>query len=134
MSVGIGIIGREVTFTLGGSALVGVLSKGIALANEMGDSTDDQSSGWKEFLATPLTKEATFSISGLTKNLELANAFFQTSNIFAIVVTYPDATTGSTMTFDAAMENVSFTHESNTTSTFEASFKSSGAVVFVAGT
>lgn len=134
MSVGIGIIGREVTFVLGGAALVGVLSKGVAFANEMGDTTDDQSSGFKEFLATPLLKSATFTVSGTLKNLELVGAFFGASNIFAVVITYPDATTGSTITADFAMTSgPSLTHETNALSTFEVTFESSGNIAFVAG-
>jgi len=132
MSVGIGIVGRDVEFTLGGGALLGVTSKGISFANEMGDTTDDDASGWKEFLATPLLKSAAFSVSGQTKNLELMKAYFNSSQIFEVEMTYPD---GSTLTFDAAMTGApSFTHESNSISTYEASFESSGAVVFVAGT
>lgn len=131
MSVGIGIIGREVTFTLGGSAVVGVNSKGISFSNEMLDTTDDNSAGWTEMLATPGLKSAEFSISGLTKNLELMKAYFSASQVFAIVKTYPD---GSTLTFDAAMTGApSFSGESNSVMTFEASFTSSGPVVFVAG-
>lgn len=132
MSVGIGIKGREITFTLGGSALLGVISKGISFSNEMLDTTDDNAGGWTEFLATPGLKSAEFSISGTTKNLELMKAYFGASQIFEVVKTYPD---GSTLTFDAAMTGApSFTGESNALTTFEASFTSSGAVLFVAGT
>ena len=132
MSVGIGIVGRDVTFTFGGGTLLGETSKGISFTNELGETTDSASSGWTEFLATPLKKSAEFSISGTAKNLELMAAYFGASQIFAVVMTYPD---GSTLTFDAAMTGApSFTHESDTLSTYEASFTSSGAVVFVAGT
>ena len=132
MSVGIGIFGRDITFTLGGSALLGVITKGISFSNEMLDSTDDNSQGWTEFVATAGLKSAEFSISGTTKNLELMSAYFGASQIFPVVKTYPD---GSTLTFDAAMTGApSFTGESNTLTTFDASFTSSGPVVFVAGT
>ncbi len=131
MSVGIGIKGRDVTFTLGGSAVIGVNSKGVAFSNEMLDSTDDDSSGWTEFVATPGLKSAEFSVSGLVKNLELMKAYFAASQIFAVVKTYPD---GSTLTFDAAMTGApSFSGESNAIMAFDASFTSSGPVVFVAG-
>ncbi len=132
MSVGIGIKGRDVTFTLGGSAVLGVNSKGIAFSNEMLDSTDDDSSGWTEFLACPGLKSAEFSISGLVKNLELMKAYFSASQIFEVVKTYPD---GSVLTFDAAMTGApSFSGESNAIMAFDASFTSSGVVAFVAGT
>tara|TARA_R110000782_G_scaffold123030_3_gene214450 strand:+ start:1778 stop:2173 length:396 start_codon:yes stop_codon:yes gene_type:complete len=131
MSIGIGMIGRDVTFTLGGSAVIGVNSKGIAFSNEMLDSTDDQSSGWTEFVAVAGLKSAEFSVSGLVKNLELMASYFEASQIFSVVKTYPD---GSTLTFDAAMTGApSFSGESNAIMTFEASFTSSGPVIFVAG-
>ena len=131
MSVGIGIIGREVTMSLGGGVILGVMSKGIAFSNEMLDTTDDNSSGWTEFLAVPGLKSAELSMSGHTKNLELMAAYFGSSQIFPIVKTYPD---GSTLTFDAAMTGApSFSGESNSIVAFDASFTSSGPVVFVAG-
>ena len=131
MSIGIGMIGRDVTFTLGGSAVIGVNSKGIAFSNEMLDSTDDQSSGWTEFVAVAGLKSAEFSVSGLVKNLELMASYFEASQISSVVKTYPD---GSTLTFDAAMTGApSFSGESNAIMTFEASFTSSGPVIFVAG-
>lgn len=131
MSVGIGIKGRDVTFTLGGSAVLGVNSKGIAFSNEMLDSTDDDSSGWTEFVACPGLKSAEFSISGLVKNLELMKAYFSASQIFPVVKTYPD---GSVLTFDAAMTGApSFSGESNAIMAFDASFTSSGEVLFVPG-
>jgi len=132
LSAGIGIKGRDVTFTLGGSSVLGVNSKGISFSNEMLDSTDDAAGGWTEFVATPGLKSAEFSVSGIVKNLEMMQAYFASSQIFEVVKTYPD---GSTLTFDAAMTGApSFSGESNALMTFEASFTSSGAVVFVAGT
>lgn len=132
MSVGIAIIGRDVTFTLGGSAILGVTSKALSFSNELGDTTDDDSSGWTTFAATALLKSCEFSVSGQLKNLELIGAFFGASQIFAVVVTYPD---GSVVSFDAAMTGApSVTHESNTLSTFETTFTSSGEITWVAGT
>lgn len=131
MSVGIGITGKDVTMTVGGGTLLGTNSKGITLNNENLDVTDDASSGWQEFAAAPGLKSAELSISGITKNMELVGEYFQSSQIFQVVKTYPD---GSTMTFDAVLNSISVSGESNALTTFEASFASSGAVVFVAGT
>ena len=131
MSVGIGIIGRDITFTLGGSAVVGVNSKGFTFNNELLDTTDDNSSGWQERLAVPGVKSIEFTCSGLIKNLELLAAYAGSSQIFAIVATYPD---GSTWSGDFALESVSATGESGGLTTFDATFTSSGACTFVAGT
>lgn len=130
MSVGIGIIGREITFTLGGAALTGVNSKGFTFNNEPLDTTDDNSSGWQERLALPGVKSLEFTFSGIVKNLELVAAYNGTSQIFPVVSTYPD---GSTLTFDVFMDSISHTGESNGLTTFDASFSSSGALAFVAG-
>jgi len=131
MTVGIGIIGREVTFTLGGSAVLGVTSKSSSQTNELGDTTDDNSSGNTEYLATALLKSAEFSISGTLKNLELLNAFFGASVLYEVIETFPD---GSTLTYDAALASFSYSAESNSLTTYEASFSRSGPGVFVAGT
>lgn len=130
MAVGIGIIGREVTLTLGGLTIVGVISKGRTFNNEKLDTTDDNSAGWQEALAKAGLKSVEFTMSGLVKNLQLVNAYFGTSQIFPVVETFPD---GSTLTYDVFMDNVSQTGESNSLLTFDASFSSSGAVVWVAG-
>ena len=132
MSVGIQITGRDVTFTMGGSAIAGVLTKGISLTNEMGETTDDDSSGWQEFAAAPLKKSGSFTVSGQLKNLEWMAAFFGASQIFELVATYPE---GSVLTSDFALTSgPTYNHESNSGSTWEMSFDSSGEILFVAGT
>jgi predicted secreted protein len=131
MAVGIGIIGRDVTMTVGGSTLVGVTSKGISFSNEMGETTDDSSSGWQEFLGTPLKKGAEVSISGIVKNLELVKAYFSSSQAFPITASYPD---GSSLTFDAVMSSgPNITGEANGLITFEVTFTSTGEINFTAG-
>lgn len=135
MSVGIGMIGREVIITLGGGSITGVNSKGFTFNNEPLDTTDDNANGWQERLAKPGLKSLEFTISGIVKNLELLQAYMGTSQIFPVVVTYPDGvTTNSSLTFDVFMDSVSQTGESNGLVTFDASFSSSGALVFTPGT
>lgn len=127
MAVGVGIIGREVTFTVGGGTLVGVTTQGISFNNEALDTTDDQGSGWQERLAKPGRKSLAFSVEGLLKNLEVIETYFQTSNIVAVAVTYPD---GSTLSFDAFLDNIDTNGAENELYTFSASFSSSGAPTF----
>ena len=130
MSVGIGMIGREITMTVGGVTLLGVVEKAIARANEALDTSDDQSSGNAEYLAKSGKKSTTLSVSGTFKNLELLTTYFGTSQIVECVVTYPE---GSTETFDAFLESIETAFPANELSTFSASLLSSGATVFVAG-
>lgn len=135
MAVGVGMIGREVTFVLGGAALTGVNSKGLTFNNEALPTTDDQSSGWEEYLAKPGLKSVEFSVSGIVKNMELARAYFNASQIFAVTKTYFDGvTTPSTIAFDAIMTSLNVTGESNGLLTFEATFASSGVVTFTPAT
>ena len=128
MSAGIGIKGRDVVMTIGGSTCLGVNNKGIAFSNEMGETTDDQSAGWTEFLAEPLKRQAELTISGIAKNMELVSSFFGNSHIFAVTKPSPD---GSVLSGDFAMTGApSFTGESNALVTFDASFTSSGALTW----
>ena len=130
MSVGIKIAGNDVTFTLGGSAMVGVTNKSHNFTNEFADTTDDQSGDWSEKSAEVLKKGYSFSVSGKFKNLEMVKAYFQTSQAFAVVETYPE---GSTLSYDAVMTTLSYSADSQGAYTYEAAFESSGTPVFVAG-
>lgn len=130
MSSGIGMIGRDVTLTVGAVTIVGTSSKGLTFTNEALETTDDDSSGWQEFLAKPGTKSAEFSMSGLVKNLGLLQSWFGSSQIFEVIVTYTD---GSIVTFDGFLESYSDTGEQNQLYTFDATLKSSGVIVFTAG-
>lgn len=131
MTVGVGIIGREITATVGTVTLLGTTSKGINFTNEALDTTDDASSGWQEFLAKPGLKTAEFTLSGVLKNLELINGHVgNTSQIYAIVVNYPD---GSQLTFDGFMSSLNTTGESNGLTTYDATFASSGQLTFTPG-
>lgn len=130
MSVGIGMIGRERTMTVGGATLAGVVSKGITFNNEPLDTSDDSASGWTELLALPGVKNVEMSISGVLKNLELINTWKSGSQIMAVVVTYPDA---SVLSFDGFMSSFAETGESNGLTTFDATFASSGVVTFTPG-
>ena len=131
MAVGVGFVGRQLTMTVGGATLVGIVEKALSRTNEAIEVTDDQSNGWAEFLAVPGKKSATLSVSGPLKNLELVDTFFEASQIVACVLTYPD---GSTETFDAFLESIETTAPANEGATFSASLLTSGAIAYVAGT
>ena len=125
------MVGRSVTMTVGGATLVGVVEKAVSRTNEALEVTDDQSNGWAEYLATAGKKSLSLSVSGTLKNLELVDTYFETSQMVACVITYPD---NSTETFDAFLESLETTSPANEVSTFSASLLSSGAVAYVAGT
>jgi len=130
MAVGIGMIGREITMTVGGGTLLGVVEKSITMTNEVLETTDDASSGWQEYLAKVGKKGIALSVSGTLKNLELFDTYFQTSQIVACVITYPE---GSSVSFDAVIENVENGMPGNELSTYSMSLQSSGSVTWSAG-
>ena len=131
MAVGVGMIGRDITLTVGGSTLLGVVDKAVARTGTLLETTDDQSGGNVEYLAEHGTKSSTLSVSGTFKNLEVVQTYFGVSLIVACVVTYPE---GSTESFDAIIESVETSFPANELSTFSISMNSSGATTFVAGT
>lgn len=131
MSVGIKILGRDVTVTTGGGALVGQVSKSLTLNNEPIDVSDENSSGWTELAAVAGKKNIEMSLSGLVKNYELLGVYFGSSQMVEVVWTLPD---GSTLTLDMFLGSVSISNESDVQSTWDASLASSGAPTWVAGT
>jgi len=130
MTVGIGIVGRQVLMTVGGQTILGVQSKGGEHTNTKLDVSDDQANGWVTSLAIAGEKGVAHPISGVLKNLELLKAYYDASQAFEIVFTFPD---GSTETGDFYMETFTVTGQYKELFTFDASFTSTGAVTFVAG-
>lgn len=133
MTVGLGVIGREVALTLGGQSILGVQTKGLTVNNEPLDTSDENSNGWAEALALPGQKSIELPYSGMVKNLEMLRAIMagpDSSQMYAITLTYPD---GSVVSGDFFLNNYSETGEYNTLYTFDVSLQSSGEVTFVAG-
>lgn len=132
MSVGIGIVGRQVIVKVAGQAFLGTQTKGLTVNNERLDTTDDNSNGWQEALAIPGEKSIEQAISGQVKNLEGLRAILQNgSQIYPVEVEYPD---GSTVEGDAFMASYADTGSYNELFTFDISLNWSGAPTFTAGT
>jgi len=132
MSVGIGVKGREVTYTFGGVSVQGRLTKSLELSNTRGETGDESSAGWTEALATALEKSGGLTIEGLVKNYELfASYFTSASQIYAVAFTFPD---GSTLSWDFFLASLSSGMPYNELSTYSMSLSSSGAPTWVSGT
>lgn len=132
MTVGAGILGRDAVLTIAGQTIAGVTTKGLSIANEAIDVTDDDSAGFRTLMAQSGVSTLDLSVSGVVKNLELMRSFVvNESKIYAFVMTYTD---GSTITFDGFFSTYSDTGETATAFTFDAAFQSSGAYIFAAGT
>lgn len=132
MTVGAGILGRDAVLTIAGQAIAGVTTKGLSIANEAVDVTNDDSLGYRTLMAQSGLSTLDLSVSGVVQNLELMRSFVTNeSKIYTFVMTYTD---GSTVTFDSFFSSYSDTGETATAFTFDASFQSSGAYTFTAGT
>lgn len=134
MTVGVGVLGRDVILTVAGQAIAGTQTKGLTCNNEIVDVTDDSAGGWRVVMARPGLKTVDIAISGVLKNLELLRSFFAATNngsqVFAITVTYPD---GSIVAGNFALSTFSETGETNQGKTFDSSWQSTGTPTFTAG-
>ena len=135
MAAGIGLVGRDITMTVGGATLLGVVTKDFTVANSALEVTDDQASGWRELLAKGGLKTVSLSVSGPVKNYELLNTLFQTTQMVEVVVDLGDgATTESNLTFDALITEMTFGGDANEVNEYSATLESSGVPSFTAGT
>jgi predicted secreted protein len=131
MTVGAGILGREITLLMAGQPVAGVTTKGISIANEPVDVSSDDSSGERELLAQAGSRTVDYSLSGVTKNLELMRSTLTNeSKVYTLLTTYTD---GSTIAIDGFMATYNATGEYNGAETFDASFQNTGAPVFTPG-
>lgn len=130
---GIGMLGRQLVLTVAGQSIAGSQTKGLSCNNEPVDVTDDDSSGWRELMALPGLKTVELPISGVLKNLELMQSFFNAaggSQMFAVSCTYAD---GSIAAGNFFLASFSETGESNGAKTFDSTWQSSGAITFTPG-
>lgn len=131
MAVGKGFAGRKIALTIGGVGSLPIQTKGLSVNNEMIDVTSDTSDGWATALAEPGQRSVEITFSGVVENLSLLmSAISNTSQIYAITMTFPD---GSTVTGDFSFGTYSLTGETAAGTTFEQSMASSGEVTFTAG-
>lgn len=136
MSVGVGFLGRQIDYTIGGATIAGIVSKSLSINNSAVDTSDDDSNGWAESLATPGRKEITIGLSLKAKNLSLIqSAIDNTSQIYASLLTFPDGTsTPSTLAGDVFMTTVSLSGEHEDLTTIDVELMYSGEPTFTAAT
>tara|TARA_R110000796_G_scaffold148262_3_gene265110 strand:- start:1365 stop:1772 length:408 start_codon:yes stop_codon:yes gene_type:complete len=135
MSAGQGLLGRDITMTIGGQTLAGIVTKDYTLANTAIDVTDDQSSGFRELLANGGLRTIDIGISGAVKNYALLSTILSATQMVACDIDLGDgATTESSLVFDALLTEYTFSGEANERVEFSGSLQSSGAIVFTAGT
>ena len=131
MTVGAGILGRDMVWTISGQPIAATTTKGISISNEPVDVTSDDSAGYRTLMAQSGLSTLDLSLSGVVVNLELMRSCITNeSKIYPMVGTYTD---GSTVTMDAFFSTYSDTGEHSGAMTFDASLQSSGAYTFTPG-
>ena len=122
-----GFLGRLNTLTWGGVTIAGVREKSLKVNGTAVDETTGDDSGWRVLLSTPGEKTFDLDISGVVRDKTLPTDFFAGNVQKAMVYTRSD---GSVISGTFHLENYNQTDPYNNVTTFDASFKSSGAVVF----
>ncbi|MCP4491108.1 MAG: hypothetical protein GY820_27900, partial [Gammaproteobacteria bacterium] len=88
MSAGISMLGRAITLTVGGATLAGYVSKTLDFNGSDIETTDAQSSGWRELDAESGSRSIDLSVEGIVKNMELVETFVNsTSHMAECIVT-----------------------------------------------
>jgi predicted secreted protein len=130
MPAGTGTLGRKIIFKWNGATIPGVREKGAAVNGEPVDTSDDDSSGWRELLDEPGSRSVDISLSGVTKSDVLRIVAYSNSKTGAATIEYPD---GGIVNGDFHLATYSETGPYNDAQTFEASLQSTGAVTYTPG-
>lgn len=124
-----GIAGRAVVFTWNGLTVKGVREKGITLNGEAINVTSDEDAGWRTLLDVSAEDSIDVSLSGVTKDDILANAYMTGQRRAPVTLTYPN---GRMISFDGYLANYAETAPYNNAVTFTGTIQSSGLPTFVA--
>lgn len=124
-----GFAGRAVTFTWNGQTIKGVREKGITLNGEAINVTSDEDSGWRTLLEVSAEDSIDVSLSGVTKDDILANAYFTGQRTGTGILTYPN---GRVISATFYLANYAETGPYNNATTFTATLQSTGLPSFTA--
>lgn len=127
-----GTLGRKILLRWGDdsppASLAGVREKSITMNGEPVDVTDSNSDGWREVLSEPGEHQIEISVSGIIKDDALRQAWFgTTARQNSLELEYPD---GATITGEFFLSSYAETGPYNNATTFEATFVSSGVIVY----
>lgn len=123
-----GHIGRKVAFTWAGSPVLGIREKNITINGEPVEYTSDEDGGVPVLDSEVSELGWEIAISGVTKDkVFMTAAAAKTGRIQAVTLTYPD---GSTVAGTFYLGNFSQGNPYKDAATFDATLRSSGAVVY----
>jgi predicted secreted protein len=124
-------LGRQISFTWGGTNLTGVREKGLKVAGEPVDITSGENSGWRTLMDNISGQdEVSVSLSGVTKDRFLRQDWFSGTRTKTAVFVFANGDTISG-TFFLASHNEGIPY--NDALSFDAELVSSGPVTFTAG-
>jgi TP901-1 family phage major tail protein len=125
--------GRDLTFTWDSVALAGVQTKGYTVSNTYVDVTTDDEDGWRTLLADPGLRAVEATVGGITKNQVLLAEVMKASITGEPLLIDLPTTTG-TLAGTFLCSSYEETGEHDGAVKFTATFMSSGAVTYTAGT
>lgn len=130
-----GRVGRQVRFHFGGNSpadeILGVREKGVECSGEPIDLTADEDDGVRTLLDNLSAQdEVNLSISGVTKDTRMKQAWHNGERTQPCSLTYPN---GATLTGTFFLSTYNETETYNDATTFEATLMSSGVVTFTPG-
>jgi len=122
-----GALGRECTFTWGGTTILGVREKGVTVNGEPVDITTGEDSGWRTLYATPGEKSVELKISGLIKSKAWKTDFFAVNLQKAVVLTYLD---GGVIAGTFHLVSVDDGHPYKDAASFDVTLQSTGIITY----
>ena len=126
-----GANGRALQIKWDSVTLVGVRTKGWTATADLVDVTTDDDNGWRTLLATPGLKSVEVTVGGISSDQVLINEFF---NGTGETLTGELPTTTGTISGTFYLSSFEQTGEHDGPVEFSATFMSSGAVAYTAGT
>lgn len=133
------VAGRTITVYWGDAsptpAVAGIREKGITLAGEAIDITNDDSDGWRQLLDAAQINSVEITASGVLLDDELRTAWFAGADssgerMAAAIFEYPD---GGEITGSFYLQEYTETGNHDGEVTFEATFVSNGVVTYTPG-
>ena len=128
-----GANGRALTIDYATTTLVGVRTKGYTVTNDYVDVTTDDDDGWRVLLADPGLRSVEVTVGGISSDQVLLAAIMAASVASATVTVNLPTTTG-TLAGSYLISSFEQTGEHDGAVEFSATFMSSGAVTYTAGT
>lgn len=128
-----GANGRALTIDWDSTTLVGVRTKGYTLTNDYVDVTTDDDDGWRTLLADPGVRSVEVTVGGISSDQVLIAAMMAAS-VTAETLTVQLPTTTGTLAGSFLVSSFEQTGETDGAVEFSATFMSSGAVTYTAGT